>query len=243
MRSYNRKNDELRPIEIKRDFIEYPAGSVLITWGRTKILCTATVENRVPPHRIGVGGWLTAEYTMLPGSTQTRKARRTGGREQEIQRLIGRSLRQAINLEELGERTIYIDCDVIQADGGTRTASITGAYVALHDAIKKLFSMGVINSMPLKPYLISAVSAGIVNNEVLLDLDYNEDSAAQVDFNVVMTYRGDYIEIQGTAETAPINDEQFQKILAVAKKGILEICRIQSNVLNEAEGVSDSEKI
>ncbi|MCD4656824.1 MAG: ribonuclease PH [Planctomycetes bacterium] len=243
MRSYNRTNEELRPIEIKRDFIEFPEGSVLITWGRTKILCTATVENKIPPHRIGIGGWLTAEYTMLPGSTQTRKPRKTGGREQEIQRLIGRSLRQAINLEELGDRTIYIDCDVIQADGGTRTAAITGAYVALHDAVKKLFSMGELNKMPLKPYLISAVSAGIVNNEVLLDLDYNEDSAAQADFNVVMTYRGDIIEIQGTAETAPLKENQFQEILKVAKKGILEICRIQTNVLNDSEGATNGKKI
>ena len=232
MRSYNRKSNELRPIEITRNFIEYPAGSVLITWGKTKVLCTATVENKVPPHRVGIGGWLTAEYNMLPGSTQTRKGRKTGGREQEIQRLIGRSLRQAVNIDELGQRTIYIDCDVIQADGGTRTASITGAYVALHDAIKKLYAEGLLEVMPLKPYMIAAVSAGIVNNEVLLDLDYSEDSAAQADFNFVMSYRGEIIEVQGTAETAPVSDEQFQSALAFAKKGILEICKIQQEVLN-----------
>ena len=170
---------------------------------------------------------------MLPGSTQTRKPRRTGGREQEIQRLIGRSLRQALNLDELGQRTIYIDCDVLQADGGTRTASITGAYVALHDAIKKLYNEGVLERMPMKPYLIAGVSAGIVNNEVLLDLDYSEDSAAQADFNFVMSYRGEIIEIQGTAETAPVIEQQFQEVLKVAKKGILELCRYQQEVLNE----------
>jgi len=233
MRSYNRKNDDLRPIEISRGFIEYPEGSVLITWGKTKVLCTATVENKVPPHRIGIGGWLTAEYNMLPGSTQSRKPRKTGGREQEIQRLIGRSLRQAVNIDELGQRTIYIDCDVIQADGGTRTASITGAYVALHDAIKKLYADGLLDVMPLKPYLIAAVSAGIVNGEVLLDLDYSEDSAAQADFNFVMSYRGDIIETQGTAETAPVTEEQFMQVLQFAKKGINEICRIQQEALNE----------
>lgn len=232
----SRNNDELRPVSFTRNFIIHPEGAVLIEMGKTKVICTATVEEKVPSFLKGSGkGWVTAEYSMLPASTGTRKTRNTkgiDGRSQEIQRLIGRSLRSIINLEELGERTIWIDCDVIQADGGTRTASITGAYVALVDAIDTLISKELITSNPIKQS-VAAVSVGILNDEILLDLCYEEDSSAQVDMNLVMTGSGEIIEIQGTGEERPFTRDEMKKLMMVGEKGILELTKLQKNSLCE----------
>ena len=236
MRVDNRKSDELRPLIIKRHFTKYVPGSVLVETGNTKVICTASIEESVPPHVKNTGeGWVTAEYSMLPSSTPTRAPRestkgKVSGRTQEIQRLIGRSMRSIIDLALLKERTIWIDCDVIQADGGTRTAAITGSYVALMDAIQLLKSKDMIKENPVLNS-IAAVSVGIVNSVVLLDLCYAEDSAAQVDMNIVMTGDGKFIEIQGTGEEYTFNDNQLAEMLRMAKKGIIEITEIQKKAL------------
>ena len=236
MRVDNRKRDELRPLIIKRHFTKYAPGSVLVETGNTKIICTASIEETVPPHIKNTGeGWLTAEYSLLPGSTPIRAPRESvkgklTGRTHEIQRLIGRSLRSIINLALLKERTIWIDCDVIQADGGTRTAAITGSYVALMDAVQWLMSKNLVKENPVLNS-IAAVSVGIVNDDVLLDLCYAEDAAAQADMNIVMTGNGKFIEIQGTGEEYTFNDEQLTEMLDMAKKGILEITEIQRKTL------------
>jgi ribonuclease PH len=232
MRVDNRARDELRPIIIKRHFTKYAPGSVLVQTGNTHIICTASIEENVPPHIKNTGeGWITAEYSLLPGSTPTRSPRESAkgkiaGRTHEIQRLIGRSLRSIIDLALLRERTIWIDCDVIQADGGTRTAAITGSYVALVDAVQWLKRKDMIKENPVLNS-IAAVSAGVVNGTVLLDLCYAEDAAAQVDMNVVMTGDGRFIEIQGTGEEYTFDDEQLAEMLKIAKKGIREITEIQ----------------
>ncbi|HHT9159251.1 MAG TPA: ribonuclease PH [Candidatus Brocadiaceae bacterium] len=236
MRVDNRKSDELRPLIIKRHFTKYAPGSVLVETGNTKVICTASIEESVPPHVKNTGeGWITAEYSMLPSSTPTRAPRestkgKVSGRTHEIQRLIGRSMRSIIDLALLKERTIWIDCDVIQADGGTRTAAITGSYVALMDAIQLLKSKDMIKENPVLNS-IAAVSVGIVNGVVLLDLCYAEDAAAQVDMNIVMTGDGKFIEIQGTGEEYTFNDNQLADMLRMAKKGIIEITEIQKKAL------------
>ncbi len=240
MRANGRKPDELRPVVIHRGYTKYAAGSVLIEMGDTRIICTASVEDGVPRHRLGSGhGWITAEYSLLPGSTSTRTTRevsrgRINGRTQEIQRLIGRCMRAVADMTKLGERTIWIDCDVIQADGGTRTAAITGAYVALVDALNKMKEKELIRQLPLKD-TVAAVSTGLVNNEVLLDLDYSEDVAAQVDMNIVMTGSGKFIEIQGTGEEHTYSDGQLTEMLAVARKGIAELTGLQKEALGGIE--------
>jgi ribonuclease PH len=230
-RSDGRGAGELRPVKITRAYTRAP-GSVLIEVGETKVLCTASIEERVPPFLKGSGkGWVTAEYSMLPASTQARSSReasrgKQGGRTMEIQRLIGRSLRAIIDTSKLGERTIWVDCDVIQADGGTRTASITGACVALRDALNVLLKKGQLRENPLKD-MVAAVSVGLVEGEVLLDLAYNEDSQAEVDMNVVMTGSGKFVEIQGTAEGTPFDGDCLNSFLALAAKGIVELNQVQ----------------
>ncbi|MCQ4573989.1 MAG: ribonuclease PH [Candidatus Brocadiales bacterium] len=243
MRANGRKPDELRPVVIHRGYTKYAAGSVLIEMGDTRVICTASVEDGVPRHRLGSGhGWITAEYSLLPGSTSTRTTRevsrgRINGRTQEIQRLIGRCMRAVADMTKLGERTIWIDCDVIQADGGTRTAAITGAYVALVDALNKMKKRELIRQLPLKD-TVAAVSTGLVNNEVLLDMDYREDVAAQVDMNIVMTGNGKFIEIQGTGEEHTYSDGQLTEMLAVARKGIAELTGLQKEALGGIETTS-----
>lgn len=227
--------DQLRPVKITRNFIKHAEGSALIEVGETKVICTATVDERVPPFLKGAGkGWITAEYAMLPRSAPQRIIRESakgkiGGRTHEIQRLVGRALRSVVNMEALGERTVHIDCDVIQADGGTRTASITGAYVALIDALNGLANLDVI---PVTEYM-AAVSVGKVNGEILLDLAYNEDSKAEVDMNVVMTESGKFVEVQGTAEGEPFSREELDALLEVAGKGIGELIAFQKEALGE----------
>jgi ribonuclease PH len=235
MRPDGRKNDEIRQIRIVKDFIRNADGSVLIELGNTRVICTASIENKVPPFlKDQKKGWITAEYGMLPRSTPTRMLRestagRVGGRTHEIQRLIGRSLRAVVDLEKLGEKTIWIDCDVIEADGGTRTASITGGYIALKEAIEKALNAGMITENPIKD-TIAAISVGIINNEPRLDLCYAEDSQAEVDMNIVMTGSGKFIEIQGTAEIIPFSRENLLQLLSLAEKGIREIIKfINSN--------------
>ena len=225
MRHSGRKNNELRKITIQKDFIDTAFSSVLISFGGTKVICTATVEESVPRFLRDSGqGWITAEYSMLPGSSNERIRRevtkgKQSGRTMEIQRLIGRSLRAAINMDVLGERSITIDCDVIQADGGTRTTSITGGMIVLYDAIQKLMSSGALEVNPIQNF-VSAISIGMVDGEVLLDLDYKEDSAADVDLNLVMTDDGRFIEIQGTAEQTPFSSDHLNQFLSVGKSGI-----------------------
>lgn len=237
MRSDGRQNEELRSVVISAEFIRNVAGSALIEVGDTRVICTATVEESVPPFLRDSGrGWVTAEYGMLPGSGSTRIVReaargRVGGRTHEIQRLIGRSLRAVTDLNRLGERTIWIDCDVIQADGGTRTASITGAYVALALAVRKLTAAGMCTGDPLRE-AVAAVSVGIVDGAVLLDLRYDEDSRAEVDMNVVMTAHGAYVEVQGTAESQPFSKSQLDHMTALASRGITDLIRRQTEVLN-----------
>lgn len=236
MRPSGRQPDQLRSISIERQFTKHAEGSVLVSFGDTKVICTASVESGVPRFLKGKGsGWVTAEYGMLPRATGTRNNReaargKQGGRTIEIGRLIGRSLRAAIDMKRLGENTIIIDCDVIQADGGTRTASITGAYVALVDAINQLLAKGTLKKTPIK-YAIAAVSVGIWNDMPVLDLDYAEDSTAETDLNVVMTGDGGFIEIQGTAEGEPFAPEQLTAMLALANKGVNELCAIQAQSL------------
>ncbi|MDW8064417.1 MAG: ribonuclease PH [Anaerolineae bacterium] len=229
-----RPNDALRPIRFHLGFIEYAEGSVLIEAGRTRVLCNVTVEGNVPPWLKGQGrGWLTAEYAMLPRSTHTRTPREAGlqsGRTKEIQRLIGRSLRAALNLEHLGERTLIVDCDVIQADGGTRTVAITGGYVAVVLALRSMIEAGTVPPDVLRTP-VAAVSAGIVEGEPRLDLCYAEDSVAEVDLNIVMTGNGDFVEIQGTGEGRAFTAEEFQHLLALARKGIEELLAAQARAL------------
>ena len=231
-----RKENEIRPIRMIPNFIPSADGSVLIECGNTRVICTAMVEERVPPFVLGTGrGWVTAEYAMLPGSTQTRKQRERGkadGRSTEIQRLIGRSLRSVVDLSRLGERTVYLDCDVIQADGGTRTASITGAFVALSLAVDKMLSDGTLECSPIRDH-VAAVSCGIVDQQPMLDLCYAEDSTAQVDMNFVMTGAGDFVEIQGTGEERPFKKEELDKLMGLAAGGIQELIAIQKRALEE----------
>jgi ribonuclease PH len=231
-RQHDRAPTSLRPVTITRNFTKHAEGSVLIEMGDTKVLCTASVLEKVPPHKRGSGeGWVTAEYGMLPRSTHTRSDReaargKQSGRTQEIQRLIGRSLRTIVDLAQLGERTIHIDCDVLQADGGTRTASITGAYIALSDAVNWLIAQGKIAVSPLTDS-VAAISVGIVDGMPLLDLDYNEDSSCDTDMNVVMTGKGEFVEIQGTAEGAPFSDAELNALLGLARAGIAELTQKQ----------------
>lgn len=231
-----RKPDELRPINITRNFTRYAEGSVLIEFGETKVICNASVEERVPPHLKNKGtGWVTAEYAMMPRSTKDRTQRDTrgpGGRTMEIQRLVGRSFRSIVDLPALGERTITLDCDVLQADGGTRTAAITGAYVALADACKWMVDQKLLKKMPLTD-MVAAVSVGAVSGEEILDLCYEEDYRAAVDMNVVMTDKGRFIEVQGTAEGLPFDRNRLNRMLDLAAKGIQELNRLQKAVLNQ----------
>lgn len=235
-REDGRAPDQLRPVQITRNYIKPAEGSVLIEVGDTKVICTATVEEKVPPFQKGSGkGWVTAEYSMLPRATQTRTPRESakgkiGGRTQEIQRLVGRALRSVVDLDKLGERTVWLDCDVIQADGGTRTASITGAFVALVDALQKLVDTGQLAKLPVTDYL-AATSVGKIKGNLMLDLCYTEDSQAEVDMNVVMTRAGKFVEIQGTAEAEPFTREEMDGMLALAEKGIRELIKIQEAVL------------
>lgn len=237
MRTNDRSNNCLRPIKITPHFINHPEGSVLIEVGNTKVICNATIENRVPPFLRGQNkGWITAEYAMLPRATAERNIRessrgKVSGRTMEIQRLIGRALRSVVNLDVIGERTIWIDCDVIQADGGTRTASITGAFVALVLACHKFFDNGTFETFPVTKFL-GATSVGILpSGEVVLDLDYEEDSTANVDMNVVMTSSGEFIEIQGTGEEATFSKDELNDMLSLAENGINQIFSIQKEVL------------
>jgi len=229
-----RKLDQLRKISFLPDFISYPEGSVLVTWGGTRVLCNLSIQEDVPAWMSGRGrGWMTAEYALLPRSTQTRTPRETRGlkgRTQEIQRLIGRSLRMAVDLEKIGERTLLLDCDVIQADGGTRVASVTGGYVALALGLKPLIQSGEISPDALQPP-IAAVSVGIVQGHPILDLNYAEDSQAEVDLNLVMTSEGQIIEIQGTAEGKPFSKTELDKMLALAESGIHHIITLQKRLL------------
>ena len=233
-----RTKDELRPIKITTGFQSYAEGSVLMEAGDTKVICSVSIEDRVPSFLKGQGkGWVTAEYSMLPRSTHTRSQRevsqgRVSGRTQEIQRLIGRSLRAIVDLDQLGERTFTVDCDVIQADGGTRTTSITGAYIALHLALLNLRKRGEISSIPVISQ-VAATSVGIVDGVQLLDICYIEDSNADVDFNVVMTDKGEYVEIQGTAEGTPFSKKHTEELLALAEKGINELFDIQKAAIEK----------
>ncbi|MEN6347956.1 MAG: ribonuclease PH [Syntrophomonas sp.] len=237
-RPKERLNDEMRPVKIIPDFVKHPDGSVLVETGDTRVLCSAMIEEKVPPFLKGSGsGWVTAEYSLLPSSTETRTQReasrgKISGRTSEIQRLIGRSLRAVVDMKALGERTIWIDCDVIQADGGTRTASISGSFVALYLAFKKLKAEGVIETIPVKDYL-AAVSVGIVDGIPVLDLEYTEDSRAEVDMNVVMTGNGEYVEIQGTGEESVFSKKELGDLLSLAEKGIQELITIQKSILGE----------
>lgn len=233
VRLEGRKFDELRKTTIDRNYLKYPEGSVLITQGSTKVIVTASVMETVPRFLADTGsGWITAEYSMLPRATHTRNQRdRNRGRTQEIQRLIGRSLRAAFNYEKLGERTIRIDCDVIQADGGTRCASITGAFVAVFDAINYLYNQQLIYDFPHYK-VVAAISLGIKNDEILLDLNYDEDSKTDVDFNLIMNENSEIIEIQGTAEGATFTRKQLDDILKLGEEGILQLVNLQKNVLN-----------
>ncbi len=234
-----RAPDQLRPVRITRGYTIHAEGSVLIEFGHTKVLCTASVEEKVPGHKKGSGeGWVTAEYGMLPRATHTRGDReaargKQSGRTQEIQLLIGRSLRAVFDLRKLGERTIHLDCDVLQADGGTRTASITGAFVAAQDAVNGLLAQGKLTESPiLQP--VAAISVGLWGEHALLDLEYTEDSACDTDMNVVMTAAGHYVEVQGTAEGAPFTRAQMQQLLGLAEKGIAELVAAQRAALAQA---------
>ncbi len=238
LRADGRTLDELRPVTFERDFTVFAPGSVLVSMGRTRVLCTASVEERVPPWMRGGGrGWVTAEYSMLPGSTAERATReaakgKQSGRTQEIQRLIGRSLRAVCDLVVLGELQVTVDCDVLQADGGTRTASICGAYLALHDAFSRLVQQGRLSGHPLGD-AVAAVSVGIVEGVPMLDLPYAEDSRADVDMNVVMTGSGRFVEVQGTAEGTPFSRGELDELLALAESGITRLLALQDVVLAE----------
>ena len=235
-KTMKRKTNQLRPIKIEKNYLKYALGSCLISFENTKVLCSVSVEDKVPPFLRGTEkGWLSAEYGMIPASCTRRIPRdisrgKINGRSQEIQRLIGRSLRAIVDLEKLGERTLWIDCDVIQGDGGTRTASITGAFVALCEGVQKLMKQGVLEENPILDY-VAAISAGIVDGKYCLDLEYEQDSNAEVDMNFVMTGRGEIIEIQGTAEQKTFSEEDLAKLLALAKKGIKELNEYQKAAL------------
>ena len=235
-RSGNRAADQLRPVRITRHYTMHAEGAVLIAFGNTQVLCTASVQDKVPAHQRGTGrGWVTAEYGMLPRATHQRSEReaakgKQSGRTQEIQRLIGRSLRAVLDLQLLGERTIVLDCDVIQADGGTRTAAITGAWVAVHDAVATLLASGKLSVSPVRGP-VAAVSVGIVQGQPLLDLDYLEDAGCDTDMNVVMTGAGHFVEVQGTAEGAAFTRGQMDQLLALADQGIAELVRLQQDSL------------
>ena len=237
-RSGQRAANQLRPVRITRGYTIHAEGSVLIEFGNTKVLCTASVEDKVPPHKKGSGeGWVTAEYGMLPRATHTRSSREAAkgkqtGRTQEIQRLIGRSMRAVFDLKKLGERTIHLDCDVLQADGGTRTAAITGAFVAAQDAVNTLLASGKLTESPITGQ-VAAVSVGIVQGSPLLDLEYTEDSTCDTDMNVVMTGVGHFIEIQGTAEGAAFSRAEMDALLALAEKGITELITQQLQSLSK----------
>ena len=233
-RSDNRSPDKIRKVQISRNYITYAEGSCLIELGNTRVICTASVEESVPPFLKGSGtGWVTAEYGMLPRSCQSRIPRgKDSGRTHEIQRLVGRSLRAVTDMREMGERSIWIDCDVIQADGGTRTASITGSFIALVDALHKLKKDRQIEAVPIKDY-VAATSVGIMNGNLLLDLCYEEDSRAEVDMNVIMTGKGEFIEIQGTAERSPFSKEEMDKMLLFAQKGVEELFKIQKKLVGD----------
>jgi ribonuclease PH len=243
MRTDGRKPNQLRALKITPGFIKTADGSVLIEAGDTKVICTAKLEERVPPFLRNSGkGWITAEYGMLPGSSEARIGRessrgKVGGRTHEIQRLIGRSLRTIADLRSLGEKTIWIDCDVIQADGGTRTASITGAYVALAEASSKWVARGILSANPIKDS-VAAVSIGIVDGKILLDLCYEEDSKAEVDMNFVMTGAGKFIEVQGTAETAPFTKKQMQRMSDIAQQGIRELLKEQKKIIASLNAIN-----
>jgi ribonuclease PH len=237
LRADGRKTDELRTAEFQRDFTVFAPGSVLVSMGRTRVLCTASIEDRVPPWMRGTGkGWVTAEYSLLPGSTAERVSReaakgKQSGRTQEIQRLIGRSLRSVCDMVALGEMQITVDCDVLQADGGTRTASICGAYVALHDALTRLIQKGTLRTNPLTE-AVAAISVGVVDGVCMLDLPYEEDSRAEVDMNVVMTSSGRFIEVQGTAEGMPFTKGELDEMLSLAEHGIAQLLDLQTAVLS-----------
>jgi ribonuclease PH len=239
MRRDGRQPDDLRPLTFDRDYTEMAAGSVLVSMGKTRVLCTASVDERVPPWMRGKGsGWVTAEYSMLPGSTPERSTRevskgKPSGRTQEIQRLIGRSLRSIADMKLMGERQILVDCDVLQADGGTRTASISGAFVALHDACTRLVAAGKLPAHPLTT-ACAAVSVGVVDAVALLDLDYSEDVRAEVDMNVVMTGTGRFVEVQGTAEGLPFSRAELDDLLGLAEHGIATILDAQADLLATA---------
>lgn len=243
-----RELDQLRPVKITRNYLKHAEGSVLIEMGDTKVICTASVEEKVPPFLKGQGrGWVTGEYGMLPRSTEVRKPRdstrgKVDGRTMEIQRLIGRALRSVVDLDALGEITVFIDCDVIQADGGTRTASITGAFVALADAFGKLLEQGKISKMPLNSF-VAAVSVGIKDSTVMLDLNYAEDSTCQVDMNIVMTDKGQLVEIQGTGEEKPFTRQEMEQMLAYGEKGIMELIELQKQSLGELADMIGVENI
>lgn len=233
IRADGRSPGELRPVSISPGAQEFAEGSALIEMGQTRVLCAVSLEERVPQFLRGGGrGWVTAEYAMLPRSTVTRTPResRTGGRVHEIQRLIGRSLRAVVDMDQLGERTLMVDCDVLQADGGTRTAAITGAYVALYQALHTLMDRNTISSMPLK-CAVAAVSVGIVNDELLLDLCYEEDFRAQADFNVVMTDEGEFVEVQGTAEGQSFSKTRLDQVLSLSEKGIAQLFQDQKDAI------------
>jgi ribonuclease PH len=236
IRSGERAHDALRAISLERGYTRHAEGSVLVAFGDTRVLCTASVDEKVPPHQRGSGeGWVTAEYGMLPRSTHTRSDReaargKQSGRTQEIQRLIGRSLRAVFDLAALGERTIQLDCDVLQADGGTRTAAITGAFVAAHDAVSWLRAQGRIDASPIREH-VAAVSVGLLGDAALLDLDYAEDSGCDTDMNVVMTGSGGFVEVQGTAEGTPFTRVQMDRLLALAERGIAELVAAQRRAL------------
>jgi ribonuclease PH len=235
-RSDNRTPDQMRPVKIVPDFIRTAEGSCLIEIGNTRVICTASIEESVPHWMRNSGkGWITAEYGMLPRSTLTRSAReaargRTGGRTHEIQRLIGRSMRAVVDLHKVGERTIWIDCDVIQADGGTRTAAITGGFVSLGLALKKLVAAGTLKNIPLRDY-VAATSVGIVDGEVLLDLAYDEDSRAETDMNLVMTGKGNFVEVQATAEQQAFSDDELAKLISYGRRGIQKLLEMQKEAL------------
>lgn len=237
MRTDGRRNDELRPIRITKDYIKHAEGSVLIETGDTKVICTASVDDKLPPFKKDSGeGWLTAEYSMLPRATSTRNPRdisklKLNARSSEIQRLIGRALRAAVDFKLLGELNIIIDCDVIQADGGTRTASINGGYIALAECIKKLMQKGMVKKNPLIG-AVAAISVGIIDGEPRLDLFYDEDSKAEVDMNLVMNEKGEYIEIQGTGENNTFSKEQLNELLTLGGNGIKEIISLQNEIIN-----------
>ena len=237
-RSDGRRPDELRPLVLRRRYTKFAEGSVLVELGDTRVVCTASIEERVPPWLRGAGqGWLTAEYGMLPRATQERSPReastgKVGGRVHEIQRLIGRSLRAVVDLERLGERTIWVDCDVLQADGGTRTASITGAFVAVMEALMLLKRTGAVPKLPLREFL-AATSVGIIDGVPVLDLTYAEDSRARVDMNIVMTESGKFVEIQGTGEGAPFTKSEASTLIALAERGVVTLIAKQREALSD----------